>query len=52
MSRSNWFKFLKYIYDELVAAYGQCELVDRDLMMQTMMLNLDKIPLQTLEAFQ
>ena len=52
MSRTNWFKFLKHVYDELSAVCKTKELVERDLIVQTVQMNSDKIPLQTIEAYK
>ena len=52
MSRTNWFKFLKHVFDELCAAGNSSELVERDLLAQTLLLNSDKIPLQPLEVYK
>lgn len=51
MSRTNWFKFLKLIFDQLLAATGEQSLVDKDLLMQTVAMNVERMPLVPLGQF-
>ena len=69
MSRSEWFKFLKLAFDELVCEYptyltenavvfappsgsNVVDCVDRELLIQTITMNSDQVPLITLSEFQ